>query len=299
MYLPPNEQYPAVALPIWRQSNHEAYVSVGTERSFMGAAVARAEALVVVDYDPEVIQFAAINRALLAASHSREDYIVLRLTATAEIWAQRAAEVGHEDGRTLLDQSSWSFWKKSVRENTKAWSGAFEHFNRPANKVDGPFAQTNYMFADQLYEHLRTLAKRGCIWTRLLDHRDEKMLTKVCDEMYTSGLKLGVVDTSNVPGEWEGGAAAAGKYVSWFSRWAVANTLFLSTEPANQQSASHWSYFAFTGKAVRGRSAERIQRWYEEEIAKLRADPRTLALVDDPDVVAKGEHVATTRNPGH
>ena len=35
MYVPPNEQHPAAALPIWKQSNHGAYVSVGTERSFM------------------------------------------------------------------------------------------------------------------------------------------------------------------------------------------------------------------------------------------------------------------------
>jgi hypothetical protein len=44
-YLPPNEQHPALALPIYRKSNHGVYISVGTERSFIGAALTRAKAL--------------------------------------------------------------------------------------------------------------------------------------------------------------------------------------------------------------------------------------------------------------
>jgi hypothetical protein len=65
IYLPPNEQHPAVALPIYRKSNHGVYVSVVTERSFIGAALSRAKALFVIDYDPQAIRFANINRALL------------------------------------------------------------------------------------------------------------------------------------------------------------------------------------------------------------------------------------------
>jgi hypothetical protein len=57
-YLPPNEQHPALALPIYRNSNHGVYISVGTERSFIGAALTGASALYVVDYDPLAAQFA-------------------------------------------------------------------------------------------------------------------------------------------------------------------------------------------------------------------------------------------------
>src|SRR3974390_715109 len=138
----------------------------------MGAAVTRAAALVVVDYDEKIVQFAAINRALLAASEDREDYIFLRLTAPREVWVERAGRVGDEDGKTLRDENSWSFWKEKVRENTGAWSAAFENLNKQPNRADGPFAQTNYLFDDQLYEHLRRLAKEGRIWRRVLDLRD-------------------------------------------------------------------------------------------------------------------------------
>jgi len=161
VYVPPNEQHPAVAIPIWRQSNHQAYVSVGTERSFIGAAMALASALVVIDYDPKIVQFAAINRALLAASHNREDYLMLRLLAPAAVWAERGTEVSAEDAQTLRDEESWTFWKETVRENTAAWSSAFGNLNKPADAPDGPFAQTNYLFDDQLFRHLRDLAKSG------------------------------------------------------------------------------------------------------------------------------------------
>jgi hypothetical protein len=39
IYIPPNEQHPAVALPIFRKSNQGVYISVGTERAFIGSAL--------------------------------------------------------------------------------------------------------------------------------------------------------------------------------------------------------------------------------------------------------------------
>jgi hypothetical protein len=67
--------------------------------------------------------------------------------------------------------------------------------------------------------------------------------------------------TSNVPDYSEAGPAAAGEYVAWFSECAEASTLFLSTEPAKRQSDSYWSYFAFSGKVVKGQNSETIKRW--------------------------------------
>jgi hypothetical protein len=135
-----------------------------------------------------------------------------------------------------------------VRENTGAWSGAFGNFNKAADRADGPFAQTNYLFDDQLHKHLRQLAKEGHIWTRVVDLRDEKMVRELCQAMRTKGMKLGVVDTSNVPDDGEAGPEAAGKDVVWFSAWAEADTLFLSTEIAKRPADTYWSYFALLEK---------------------------------------------------
>jgi hypothetical protein len=283
MYLPPNEQHPAVALPIWQQSNHQTYVSVGTERSFIGAAVTGASALVVVDYDPNVVKFAEINRALLATSRSREDYLALRLTAPAAVWQERAAALSPEDAKAL--RQSWDFWDKNVRQNTGAWSAAFEHFNTQAEKPTAAFAQVNYLYDDQLFAHLHHLATTGQIWTRVLDLRDHDAVEALCGDLRQHHMQLGVVDTSNVPDASEAGSAAAGNYVSWFLRCAEDATLFLFTERANRQSVSYWSYFAFSGKALRGRDPASITSLVDAEITKLKQDPDTRALLDDPDVL--------------
>lgn len=287
VYVPPNEQHPAVALPIWRQSNHAAYISVGTERAFMGAAVTSASALVVTDYDPEVVRFAQINRALLAASRSREDYLTLRLSAPAPVWRERAAAVQGEDRKTLTALESWTFWDQAVRKNTSGWSGAFEHFNRPGAHSDDAFAQTNYLFDDKLFEHLRQLAKDDLITARTLDLRDEKAVRGVCADVRAKGLKLGVVDTSNVPDASEAGTAAAGNYVKWFSECAEDSTIFLSTERANRPAVTYWSYYAFTGRAVKGKDAATITHMFDAEIAKLKIDSETRAILDDRDAVGK------------
>src|SRR3974390_122541 len=129
IYLPPNEQNPAVALPIYRKSNHGVYVSVGSERSFIGAALSGAKGLFVVDYDPQTVRFANINRALLAASTDRADYLNLRLSASPELWRQRSQHLSAEDKETLSKPDSWTFWDKKVRKNQTAWDDAFGHFH--------------------------------------------------------------------------------------------------------------------------------------------------------------------------
>ncbi|HEY1482647.1 MAG TPA: hypothetical protein VGF19_07995 [Candidatus Acidoferrum sp.] len=285
MYVSPDEQHPAVAIPIWRQSNHQTYVSVGTERSFIGAAMTLASALVVIDYDPKIVQFAAINRALLAASHNREDYLTLRLLAPVAVWAERGREVSAEDAQTLRDEESWKFWKEKVRQNTGSWSSAFGNLNKPADAPDAPFARTNYLFDDQLFRHLRDLAKSGRIWTRTLDLRDKAAVHTLCEDLQAKGLKLGIVDTSNVPDESEAGAATAGQYITWFAKYAGDGALFLNTERANRHSDTYWSYYAFTYRAVKTKDAKTITRWYQKEIAKLQSDSQTRAVIDDPDVV--------------
>jgi len=120
VYIPPNEQHPALALPLYRKSNHGVYVSVGTERSFIGAALTEAQALVVIDYDPEAVRFANINRALLAASTDRADYVRLRLHASQDIWRQRSQELTGEDKETLVSPPSCHFSTSTRSQSSQA-----------------------------------------------------------------------------------------------------------------------------------------------------------------------------------
>jgi hypothetical protein len=280
-YLPPNEQHPALALPIYRNSNHGVYVSVGTERSFIGAALTGAKGLYVIDYDLLAVRFAKVNRALLAVSRNRADYVQLRLTAPRNVWQQRSQELLGEDKETLASPDSWAFWDKRVR---KSWAPGFGHFHIAPQQADDPFFAANYLFDDRLYIHLRSLARSARIWARHVDLRREKEVRALCDDLKSKGLPLGVVDTSDVPSADFGGASVAARYVMLFSRYAQDDTLFLSTA-ATHPPGINWSYYAFSRGKVRGHDDNTIQRWYEIEMKKISATQQLLAMLDDPDAI--------------
>jgi hypothetical protein len=280
-YLLPNEQHPAVALPIYRKSNHGVYISVGTERSFIGAALTGASALYVIDYDPLAVQFARVNRALLAASTNRADYVSLRLNASQDVWQQRSRQFRGEDRETLASPESWVFWDKRVR---KSWAPGFGHFHIAPQQADDPFFAADYLFDDRLYSHLRSLARSARIWARLVDLRHEKEVRALCDDLKSRGLPIGVIDTSDVPSADFGGASVAAHYVMLFSRYAQDDTLFLSTAATNPP-GTNWSYYAFSRGKVWGHDNNTLQRWYEIEMKKISATQQLLALLDDPDAV--------------
>src|SRR4051812_12231704 len=71
-YLAPNETNPQDARALLGKSNGGIYVSVGSERSFIGAAMAKAGRIVVVDTDPEIIRFVRLNAALLRVARDRK-----------------------------------------------------------------------------------------------------------------------------------------------------------------------------------------------------------------------------------
>ena len=282
IYLPPNEQHPAVALPIYRKSNHGVYVSVGTERSFIGAALTRANALFVIDYDPQTIRFAKINRALLAAGTDRADYLNLRLSAPPELWQQRSQRLSAEDKETLSNPDSWTFWDKKVRRNQAAWDNAFGHFHTEPKNPSDPFFASNYLFDDRLYSQLSQLAKGSRIWARQIDLRHENEVRSLCEELKSRALTLGVIDTSDVPNGPAGGTSVAAQYVSLISQYARDDAIFLNTAPTGGQGV-RWSYFAFSNRKIRGRDANTIKRWYEIEMKKISSSDQLQCLLDDPD----------------
>ena len=284
IYIPPNEQHPAVGLPIYRRSNHGVYISVGTERSFMGAALTKAEALYVIDYDPAAVRFASVNRALLAASRNREDYVALRLNASSDLWRERSKGLSEADRETLANPDSWACWDKKVRKNLTAWDNAMGHFHTEPTKPSDPFFASNYLFDDELYRHLSQLAKRSRIWVRTLDLRHEDAIRMFCADLKAKGLKLGVIDTSDVPNSSGDGARIASRYVKVFSEYSQPDTLFLNTAPAGGGGV-RWSYFAFSNRVIRGQDQSTIERWFQIEMKKISASPQLNAFFDDPEAI--------------
>jgi hypothetical protein len=282
IYLPPNEQHPAVALPIYRKSNQGVYVSVGTERSFIGAALSQASGLFVIDYDAETVRFANINRALLAASTHRGDYVNLRLSASPELWRRRSQRLAAEDKETLSNPDSWTFWDKEVRKNQTAWDDALGHFHTQPKTPSDPFYDSNYLFDDRLYSRLSRLAKSSRIWARQLDLRHENEVRSLCEELKSKALTLGIIDTSDVPNSSETGTSVAAHYVKLISQYAPDSAIFLHTAPTGGHGVQ-WSYFAFSNKQIRGHDVNTIQRWYEIEMKKINSTDQLHHLLDDPD----------------
>lgn len=259
---------------------------MGTDRSFIGAALTRANALFVIDYDPQAIRFVNINRALLAASTDRADYVYLRLTASPEVWLQRSEHLTAEDKETLANPDSWAFWDKKVRKNESAWDNAFQHFHtEPKNPTD-PFFASDYLFNDRLYLHLSQLAKSSRIQSRVLDLRQENEIRSLCDDLKSKRLTLGVIDTSDVPNASATGTSVAAQYVTVFSRCGQSDTLFLNTAPTGGEGI-HWSYFAFSNREIRGHDTTTIKRWYETEMNKISATNHSRALLDDPEATKR------------
>ena len=257
------------------------YVSVGTERSFIGAALTGAKGLYVIDYDLLAVRFAKVNRALLAASANRADYVNLRLTASQNVWQQRSQQLAGEDKEILASTDSWAFWDKRVR---KSWAPAFGHFQIAPQQADDPFFAADYLFDDYLYSQLRSLARSARIWTQLVDLRRERQVRALCDDLKSRGLPIGVIDTSDVPSADFGGSSVAARYVMLFSQYAQDDTLFLSTAAAHPPDIN-WSYYAFSRGKIRGHDANTIQHWYEIEMTKISATHQILALLDDPDAI--------------
>ena len=249
-----------------------------------GAALSRADALFVIDYDPLAIRFANINRALVAASTDRADYLNLRLSASPEVWRQRSHRLDAADKATLSNPDSWTFWDKRVRKNQTAWDNAFGHLHTEPKGPRDPFFAADYLFDDRLYSHLSKLAKGSRIWALQLDLRHENEVRSFCEELKSKGLTLGIIDTSDVPNSSETGTSIAAQYVKLISQYAPDNAIFLNTAPTGGHGV-HWSYFAFRNRRIRSHDSATIKQWYEIEMKKISSTDRSLPLLDDPDAL--------------
>jgi len=85
-YVKPNEYRPDVVENLLKKTNTGVYISVGSERSFIGASMANSEYLYLVDYDYIVNQYNMINIWLLQLAVNYTSYIHLRNAKTIETW---------------------------------------------------------------------------------------------------------------------------------------------------------------------------------------------------------------------
>lgn len=166
-FVAPNEMQPGDALPLLRNSPAAAtglYVRVGTERAYVGAALAKATALLLVDIDPQAVRFNRINRALLKTSRSREDYLKLRLHASQKDWITRGHLLPKNDlivRPYLAGQEHFDWWHKRVRSDPGfvPLHLATESTSKGRPTGEWAFRAANYLHDAALFTHLKNLAE--------------------------------------------------------------------------------------------------------------------------------------------
>lgn len=203
-YVVPNETTPIHAKPILARAAPGAYLSIGTERGFMMAALApQMSALICYDYDPAAVLFNWVNAGLLKLAHNRLDYLELRLHSSFEEWQLRISNTplrpAIHDLLTQKDMFDW--WKTYVREREN-----FAEFHEPPPEGanDYPFKDANYLHDDVLFANIHRLALQDKISVVQVDLREKSEMAALADWIRLEKETLSVIDISNV-WQWFGG----------------------------------------------------------------------------------------------
>ncbi len=209
-FLAPNEKNPQHLKPLVKQAPMGAYISVGTERGFIGAALTPgATHLVLTDIDPNVVQFNQINIALLTLSGSQSEYLKLRMAQDEKAWTQ----IG-------LTAENYQFWKKSTEAK------GFQEFHNPDS---GTFQNANYLFDPILFKKLQTMAKEGKIAAIHLNLEDTENVLALGKYLKSKNIPLSVLDISNA---WKYGllkGATTHPYVEALEAITLPSSLLVAT----------------------------------------------------------------------
>lgn len=216
-FLIPNETDLGQHRKQFQSLNKGFYLSVGTERGFMSAAMQgpNAEGLILVDRDPKVVAFNYYNRALLALAESRTDYLYLRQQATFEELQQRV----HLKSKFILSDSNqwiltqfelWKWWT-SLHQITK-WKTFLQD---PSLNPGQEFQGANYLFDDQLFQIISQLAKKNKIIIFNQRLENTLLLSQLDLVMNKYQSRISVIDTSNA---WSSGYIGPSETINMLNR---------------------------------------------------------------------------------
>ncbi len=196
----PNENTIGFESPNFSSVIDGIYVSVGTERSFMGAALmaGRATAVIMADVDGRVTLFNRVNKALLALAESREAYGELRLRSSFEELQQKIAasrtDLAVDNLEILTSREVWAWWR-SMQKISDQWV----EFNNPST---AGFKGANYLYEDAAFARVAQLAKNNRIIVIQTDLASPDFSNRVRAVSHLLGQRVSLLDLSNA---WEMG----------------------------------------------------------------------------------------------
>ncbi len=268
VFLEPNELRPQDAIPLLQESTAGAYVSIGSERSFIHASLSNASRLIALDKDPVIVRFNRVNAALLAAAKDRESYVHLRLEASFEEWKKAAQGLLYKDPmRDLLTSDTiWKWWNQRVRHvNGSGHKNEFGGFiAKPA--AGSNFDGANYLWEDKLFAKLHAMAKARRIESHLLDLRGRDRVRELVQAIRNGTdpeTPLSVLDISNV---WDSNHflsdAQTAALLREFKEVATPKSLMLASKiMERKEGIENWKYLARTFEVIDPANPN-VDRWF-------------------------------------
>lgn len=272
-HVSPNEWNSQDAIQILKQAPVGTYLAVGSERGFMGAAVAKSSRLLLIDYDASVVTFNRLNIALLTIASSLEDYIFLRLRADHATWKSRVLSSGLDSLvlEPLKDERNWQLLRQtSSFLDNRSWRRFYSQFYEYSVEPAAPFFQgTHYMQDRELFNHLFQLAKSSMIEAHQVNLDEPVSRSSLFSQLKKLGIKISVIDLSNAWHDQYMNLDSLKSVLKAFNQLASSSrsilllTNYPDAEKKNRfpQYASVWNYFGFTLQYLKKNYSETQMFW--------------------------------------
>jgi hypothetical protein len=191
-FVVPNEDQPKNLLPFLKGLPSGAYLSVGTERSFIAAGLTEGLTdLIVTDIDPKVILYVYINTVLLKAAEDRQQYLKMRQAKTIGELTGLSSRVLDSDNKNLFVKT-WLWWAR-VQDH----SGMRALYETPSSSPEGKFQNANYLFYEDQFQRVQLLAKEEKIQTFLVDLGEREVMIQLKKWLDKKDIKISAIDLSN------------------------------------------------------------------------------------------------------
>ncbi|MBL7664384.1 MAG: hypothetical protein JNM93_04580 [Bacteriovoracaceae bacterium] len=254
-YVLPNEKHPEDALEAFQRAPEGVYISVGTERGFLGAAYSpRVTHLVLFDKNPNVTNFNLLNILLLKMANDRRDYLFLRQEANFLELLERMEKREFSQDEIRLVANQHSSLKRYVKDS--------KFGNYLDNQERHKTFKLNYLEDDMAFTRLKKMADADRIQAFTASSGDDLFLDELIAEFKRLDLKLSVFDYSNAWWSLYTPPERLQRAFNQLSKVSIPNSLYLFTDNGANRSQYHtrWNYNAYTFLKIKD------VRWLETKI---------------------------------
>ncbi len=200
-YLIPNESNPEALTPALKEAPSGIYLTVGTERSFFGAVLAKnITHLLVVDLDPQVKAYNEINRAFLIYSDTPKILAFMKFTRNFDEWLIAKDDLiqrGYHLEASALNLYNFKKYQNTIWGSPNGFDNQLKIFFEEDAKNNRLY-ETNYLFHDPAFRKLKKMAEDRRMQFEVGNFANSEYIAALVRSIQEAQLKIGVVDLSNM-----------------------------------------------------------------------------------------------------